>query len=66
MISRQSPSITTRAACLLASVVITTLIVGTQLGIAESYTDQADATLIAKRAQQPVAQQTTPAPLQRL
>ena len=66
MNSRQSPSITIRAASLLASVVVTALIVGSQLGIAESYTDQADATLIAKRAQQPVAQQTTPAPLQRL
>ena len=64
MYSRQSPSITTRAASLLASVVVTALIVGSQLGIAESYT-QADAALIAKQAQRPVAQQTAPAPRQR-
>ena len=65
MNSRQSPSITIRAASLLASVVVTALIVGSQLGIAESYTDQTDAILIAKQALPPVAQQTAPAPRQR-
>ena len=64
MNSRQSQTIATRAASLLASAVVTALIVGSQLGIAESYTGQAGAALIAKQAQQPVAQQTAPAPRQ--
>ncbi len=57
-----TPTIATRAACLLAAVAVTTLIVGSQLGIAVGYTTQADTALAAKNAQQPVAQQAaTPA-----
>ena len=63
--SRQSHSIASRAASLFASVVVTALIVGRQLGIAESDAGQAEATLIAKLAQQPVAQQTAPVLRQR-
>ena len=65
MNSHQPQSIATRAASLLASAVVTALIVGSQLGIAESYAGQAEATLIAKQAQQPVVQQTAPVLRQR-
>ena len=57
----QSQAIATRAASLLASLVVTILIVGSQLGIADGYTQQADALLAAKKAPQPVAQQVAPA-----
>lgn len=57
----QSQAIVTRAASWLASLLVTTLIVGSQLGIADSYTKQADALLAAKKTPQPVAQQAAPA-----
>ena len=44
-----------RAACLLASVAITTLVVGSQLGIAHGYSEQANALIAAQRSQ-PMAQ----------
>jgi hypothetical protein len=56
----QTHAIATRAACLLAAVAVTTLIVGSQLGIAVGYATQADTALAAKSAQQPVAQQASP------
>jgi len=62
MNTRQSQSIATRAASLLASLAVTALTVGSQLGIADDYTRQADAVLAAKNAQQPVAQYAAPAP----
>ena len=46
-----------RAASLLASLVVTAAIFGSQLGLADHYTRQADTALAAKRAAQPVAQQ---------
>ena len=56
----QTQAIATRAACLLAAVAVTTLIVGSQVGIAVGYTTQADTALAAKNAQRPVAQQAAP------
>lgn len=52
----QTRTITMRASSLLAAALVTTLIVGGQLGIADGYTQQADAPLAASNAQQPVAQ----------
>jgi hypothetical protein len=60
MNTNSSSTIKTRATCLLASATLTALLVGSQLGLAQSYTRQADAVMAAKRAQ-PVAQQTSPA-----
>jgi hypothetical protein len=58
----QPQAIAIRVASLLASLVVTALIVGGQFGIADAYARQADAVLAAKIAQQPVAQQAVPAP----
>lgn len=44
-----------RMACLLAAVLTTALLVGSQLGIADRYTGQADAVMAAKRSTVPVA-----------
>lgn len=60
----QSQAFATRAASLLASIAITALLVGSQLGIADRYTRQADAVLAAKQAPQPVAQRAANAPRQ--
>lgn len=59
----QTPSIAIRAASLLASVVVTALIVGSQFGLADAYAEQADGLLAAKSAQQKQAAQDTTAPL---
>jgi hypothetical protein len=59
MNTNASSMIKTRATCLLASATLTALLVGSQLGLAQSYTRQADAVMAAKRTQ-PVAQQTSP------
>ena len=48
MIERPTPPLAVCAACLLGSVSVTALIVGSQLGIADSYTRQADAVLAGK------------------
>jgi hypothetical protein len=56
MCARQTQAIALRASSLLASAAVTALIVGSQLGIAHNYTQQADAVLAAKNAQRPVAQ----------
>jgi len=61
MNARQTQAFATRATSLLASLIVTALIVGSQLGIADGYTRQADAVLAAKNAQQPVAQHAAPA-----
>ena len=53
MNARQTQAIAIRAASLLASLAATALIVGSQLGIADGYTQQADAVLAAKNLQQP-------------
>jgi hypothetical protein len=53
---RQTQTITMRISCLLASAVVTALIVGSQLGIADGYTQQADAVLAARNAQRSLAQ----------
>ena len=58
MNASQTPTFATRAASLLASAAITALIVASQLGIADGYTQQADALLAARHAQPPVAQNT--------
>ncbi len=57
----QNQPVAIRATSLLASAAITALIVGSQLGMADGYTQKADAVLAAKNAQQPVAQQAAPA-----
>lgn len=44
-----------RVTGLLASLALTALMIGSQLGIADGYTRHADAVLAAKKAQQPVA-----------
>ena len=62
MNARQTQAFATRATSLLASLIVTALIVGSQLGIADGYTRQADAVLAAKNAQQPVAQHAAHAP----
>ena len=56
MNARHTRTITMRASSLLASAVVTALIIGSQLGIADSYTRQADALLAARDAQQPLVQ----------
>lgn len=56
----ETQAVATRAVSLLASWAITALIVGSQLGIADGYTQQADAMLATKNAQQPIAQQAAP------
>ena len=60
MDTNSSSRLKTRAACLLASATLTALLLGSQFGLAENYTRQADAVVAAKRAQ-PVAQQANPA-----
>ena len=60
----KTPSLALRAASLLASVCVTALIVGSQFGIAGSYTDQADARL-AQAPQPAVAQPSASAPQRR-
>lgn len=62
MNARQTQAIAIRAASLLASMAVTAFLVGSQLGIADGYTRQADAMLAAKNAQQSVAQHTASAP----
>ena len=47
-----------RMASLLAAMTVTSLLVGSQLGIANGYTSQADAVTAAQRAQQAVAQRS--------
>lgn len=49
-------SVAARVASLLASMAVTALVIGSQLGIADGYNRQADALLAAKNAQQSVAQ----------
>jgi hypothetical protein len=56
MCTPQSPRLATRITSLLASIAVTALIVGSQLGIADHYTQRADAMLAAKTSQQPIAQ----------
>lgn len=56
MNARRTPTFAIRATSLLASAAITALIVGSQLGIANGYTQEADALLAASNAQPPVAQ----------
>ena len=60
MNTNASSTIKTRATCLLASATLTALLLGSQLGLAQSYTRRADAVMAAKRTQ-PVAQQASPA-----
>jgi len=62
MNKRQTQVVATRVASLLASAAVTALVIGSQLGIADGYTRQADALLAAKNAQQPVAQHAASAP----
>jgi hypothetical protein len=61
----QTPALATRFASLLSSLAGTALIVGSQLGIAELYTRQADAVPAAKVLHQPVAQYAASVPLRR-
>jgi len=49
-----------RAACLLASLLVTALLLSSQLGLAGAYTQQADSLLAARSLQQPKAQQIAP------
>ena len=65
MNASQTQTIAIRAASLLASMAVTALILGSQLGIADGYTKQAAAALAAKSALQPIAQQAAPAPRRR-
>jgi hypothetical protein len=58
MNAHQTHAIAIRTANLLASVAVAALIVGSQFGIADGYTQQADAVLTAKSVQEPVAQHT--------
>jgi hypothetical protein len=52
----------TRIACLLASLAITIALIGSQLGIAHRYAQQADAMLAAKNAPQRIVQQNADKP----
>ena len=54
-----------RIAAALGAVVMTLLVVGSQLGIADHYTDQADAVLAAKRGATPIARGAASAAAQR-
>ncbi len=55
------PSFTLRLSSLLAAVVITAVLVGSQFGIAEGYTAMADVNLAAKRSNAIAQQAAAPA-----
>lgn len=57
----QPQALAIRAASLLASIAVTAVVVGGQLGIADAYASQADAVLATKSAPPPVAQRAVPA-----
>ena len=63
--TRVPTHIATRIARPLASLAVTALIVGSQLGNVDPYTRQADALLAAKMLHQPVAQHVTSLPQRR-